>query len=357
MAARLIDRRDFVAGAGVAFAAALLPRNAAALAAADAVYGAAFMNPAGEYGLAILSEKGEIISRQPLPARAHGLACNNGQAVAFARRPGNFALAFDPAGIRKPIVFSTPANRHFYGHGVFSPDGALLYAAENDFDHGVGVVGIYDATDGFARLGELPSHGIGPHEVIFAADGRTLCVANGGIQTHPDYGRLKLNLASMEPSIAFVDASTGALEEKHVLPAELSRVSTRHVVVDASRRIWIGGQYEGEASDTPPLIACVALGENLVFLDLPQEQARTLENYIGAVAANAEGDRIAFTAPKGNTLMIVDALKGRIERVVSLDRVCGLARAGDGFVTSSQDGDFGPSHHDLAWDNHIVRLG
>ena len=68
MAARLIDRRDFVAGAGVAFAAALLPRNAAALAAADAVYGAAFMNPAGEYGLAILSEKGEIISRQPLPA-------------------------------------------------------------------------------------------------------------------------------------------------------------------------------------------------------------------------------------------------------------------------------------------------
>ena len=32
-----------------------------------------------------------------------------------------------------------------------------------------------------------------------------LFIANGGIETHPDLGRMKLNLHQMEPSIAFVD--------------------------------------------------------------------------------------------------------------------------------------------------------
>ena len=34
--------------------------------------------------------------------------------------------------------------RHFFGHGVFSPDGKLLYATENDFEAARGVIGVYD---------------------------------------------------------------------------------------------------------------------------------------------------------------------------------------------------------------------
>ena len=119
--------------------------------------------------------------------------------MVFARRPGSFALAFDIHDRRAPVLFTTPANRHFYGHGVFSRDGRLLYATEHDNETRDGLIGVYNATGGYKRIGEMPTYGIGPHEVILLSDGKTLAVANGGIETHIETGREKLNLSSMQP--------------------------------------------------------------------------------------------------------------------------------------------------------------
>ncbi|MGO8070867.1 DUF1513 domain-containing protein, partial [Rhizobium leguminosarum] len=69
-------------------------------------------------------------------------------------------------------------------------------------------------------------------------DGRLRSVANGGIETHPDCGRTKLNLGEMQPSLALSDAATGALVEKHVLPVEGAELSTRHIDLDGPGRIW-----------------------------------------------------------------------------------------------------------------------
>ena len=44
-----------------------------------------------------------------------------------------------------------------------------------------------------------------PHEAILLADGKTLAVANGGIETHIETGREKLNLDFMQPSLALVE--------------------------------------------------------------------------------------------------------------------------------------------------------
>jgi len=357
MRAGLIDRREFMAAAGVGFAAALLPGRAAALARADAVYGSAFMDRQGEYGLAILSDAGDIVSRLAMPGRCHGLASGNGLNVVFARRPGNFAIAFDAAAARPPVAFATVAGRHFYGHGAFSGDGRLLYAAENDFDSGVGIIGIYDATDGFRRLGEYPSHGIGPHEILMMGDGRTLIVANGGIQTHPDFGKVKLNLGAMEPSIALIDAATGSLKEKHLLPPSLSRLSLRHVALDAKGRAWIGSQYEGEQAERPPLVAIASPGEALSFPAIGEAANAALANYVGAVAASRDGTRLAFSSPVGGALVIVDAASGKAVETQRWPAVCGIAGSvADGFVASGETGQFGASRHDLAWDNHIAVL-
>ena len=75
----------------------------------------------------------------------------------FARRPGSFALAFDVQGRREPVLFTTPPNRHFYGHGVFSRDGRLLYATEHDNETRDGLLGVYGATQGYKRIGEMPT--------------------------------------------------------------------------------------------------------------------------------------------------------------------------------------------------------
>src|SRR5690606_30895384 len=110
----------------------------------------------------------------------------------FARRPGTFALVIDVVHGRILYRIASAESRHFYGHGAFSSDGRLLYATENDFAGERGVIGIYDAADGYRRAGEIPSYGIGPHELRLLADGTTLAVANGGILTRPDLPRVKL---------------------------------------------------------------------------------------------------------------------------------------------------------------------
>ncbi len=168
------------------------------------------MSRDGRYGVGVLTEQGRLVHALDLPERGHDITFDpvSRRSVVFARQPGTFAVVFDHTGEAEPVTIATVEGRHFYGHGVFSPDGALLYATENDFDNAAGVIGVYDATDGFRRIGEFATHGVGPHELLLCPDGKTLAIANGGIETHPDFGRAKLNIATMQPSLVFVDGAT-----------------------------------------------------------------------------------------------------------------------------------------------------
>lgn len=354
-----IDRRAFLKASGASFLATLAPSAAFALERADAVYATSCRLGDGRFAIATLTEEGTIVDRVPLPARAHGLAVSEatGIAVFFARRPGTFAMAFDPSGRRKPVCFSCPADRHFYGHGTFSPDGRLLYATENDYDGARGIVGVYDATDGFARIGEFPSFGIGPHDMAFLGGGSTLVVANGGIETHPDFGRAKLNLAAMEPSLAFIDSAGGTLIEKHTLPARLARLSTRHVAEDARGSVWFGCQYEGAETDAPPVLGRVAPGEEIRLLDTAATGLGCLRNYVGAIAVNRGMNLVAATSPVGGAAVILDIATERVVRTIELPDACGIAPARDGMVVSSYTGIIaGRPHPGTAWDQHIAEL-
>jgi uncharacterized protein len=182
MRGSLIDRRDFLKAAGTAFLSSLTPKALADTLASDAVFATAYQKRDGAYGAAIVSEAGKILYAVELPERGHDISFDpaSGRSVVFARQPGTFAVVFDPAGRDPPRTIQSQPGRHFFGHGAFSPDGRLLFASENDFDNATGMVGIYDATDGFARIGEFPTDGVGPHELLLLDDGRTLAICNGG---------------------------------------------------------------------------------------------------------------------------------------------------------------------------------
>ncbi|WEX88425.1 DUF1513 domain-containing protein [Sinorhizobium garamanticum] len=355
----LIDRRSFVKMAGAAWVATLTPRGAFALERADAVFASAFMTPDGSYGVATLTEEGQIIDRTLLPARAHGMAFSpeSRRTVAFARRPGTYAMILSTDGVAEPVVITAAEGRHFFGHGCFSADGRLLYATENDFAANRGMIGIYDGTRGFARIGEFPTYGIGPHDMTLAADRRTLAIANGGIETHPDFGRTKLNLDHMEPSLTLVDTVTGALIEKRVLPKELSRLSTRHVDIGADGRVWFACQYEGPRNDLPPLVGHLSRGEDLVFLTLPERTTEALANYVGAIAVNRREGLVGLTSPKGNVAVTLDARTGAVLNEEFVAEAAGVAAATHGFAVSSYNGRFNGPTSAVAWDQHIVRLG
>lgn len=358
MRSALLDRRSFIRMAGAAWAATLAPGTLQALERSDAVFASGFMARDGSFGVATLAENGTILERVALPARGHGLAHSaaSGHAVAFARRPGTFALIFDTRRKSEPVVIHAGEDRHFFGHGSFSPDGRLLYASENDFEANRGVIGIYEAGDRYRRIGEFETYGIGTHDMTVSDDGRMLVVANGGIETHPDFGRTKLNLDRMEPSLVLVDAVSGALIERHALPPALRQLSTRHVDIDAKGRVWFACQYEGPRNDLPPLAGHFSRGEDICFLKLPDETTVRLANYVGAIAFNRAQGLVGLTSPKGGVAVTIEAATGRVLREEAVTDAAGIAPSPRGFAVSSYDGRFDGTSGDLAFDQHIVRL-
>lgn len=364
MKSSLVDRRDFLRAAGASFAMAMAPRAWADTLAADAVFATAFVKREGGFGAAVLSEAGKILHTLDLPDRGHDVTFDpmSKRSVVFARQPGTFAVVFDHAGREPPLTIASIAGRHFFGHGVFSPDGALLYATENDFDNAAGVVGVYDTRAKFKRIGEFPTYGMGPHELLLLGDGRMLAIANGGIETHPDFGRAELNIATMKPSYVLVDRISGDLIEKHELPPALHQLSIRHMDRDQAGIVWFGCQYRGPATDRPALVGCAARGKELALLEMPQDVLSGFLNYIGSVAANPAAGTVAVTSPEGNSLAVIDAASGRVVETRSMVEVCGLAPDGAGFMATTGAGEIvggvgaTRSEPDYVWDNHMLRI-
>lgn len=354
----LLDRRRFLQAAGVTFASLLSERQAFAFTSTDALYASCFQKPDGSHGFALLNEAGDILTEHRLTGRGHGFTTSpdTGWSVAFARSPGNFAYAFRTDGKSEPVAFSAPENRHFYGHGTFSPSGTLLYATESDFESGRGVIGIYEPSNGFARIGEFFSHGIGPHEMILSPDGQGMWIANGGILTHPDSGKTKLNLDTMRSNIALLDLMDGAVLQMHETPANLQRLSLRHMAVAKDGTVWIGSQHEGSATDSAPLVARIGHGKPLAFIDMPEEARLALKNYVGSVAASGDRTKIAFTSPVGNSLVLLDANSANVVNREDHTLICGIAGAGSGFVYSTEAGAIGAKNYERLWDNHIHAL-
>nr|QIQ10661.1 hypothetical protein GAGBIFFJ_00020 [uncultured bacterium] len=358
-------RRAFLAAAGTGFAAGLMPRRAEALAVADQVFASSVQCADGSYGAVLLNERGGLIASVALPDRGHDITLSpTGQAVVFARQPGTFALVFDPRGSAAPLTVPSVAGRHFFGHGAFSPDGRLLYATENDFDNARGVIGLYDVGAGYRRIGEFDTFGIGPHELLLSADGTTLVVANGGIETHPDYGRTELNLDSMDPSLSFISAVDGALIGQLRLSAALHQLSIRHLAFDAKGRVWFGCQFRGPSAESPQLVGYATRDGDIRLIELPAEPLRALRNYVGSVAATVAGDLIAVSSPEGNMLLAIDPDTARPVATLDLANGCGLAGVEAGFLASSGEGDLigfagteaAPQHFDFRFDNHLRRL-
>ena len=160
-----------------------------------------------------------------------------------------------------------------------------------------GVVGVYDAVNDYRRIGELKSHGIGPHDIRLLSDGETLVVANGGIATRPDLPRVKLNLPTMAPSLCLVDRRAGTLLQERRLAPALHQLSIRHLAVGPEDTVAVAMQYEGPAGDLIPLVAVWRADEGLRLLRGPAADLRAMKHYCGSVCFDPSGRTIAASAP------------------------------------------------------------
>ena len=360
----MTTRRRFLAALAATGATAGAMPGLGWAAAGNPAYLAAAQDPTGSFALLGLDREGAETFRLALPARGHAGAGHptRAEAVAFARRPGHYALVLDCATGTLRHRLSPPDGRQFNGHGAFSRDGTRLFTSEQDSATSAGIIGIWDVAAGYRRMAEVASGGIGPHDLRLMPDGETLVIANGGIATDPT-DRTKLNLATMRPNLSYLTLS-GDLTEQVELDADLRQNSIRHLAIRADGLVAFAMQWEGEADAAPPLLGLHRRGAAPLLAAAPLADELAMQGYAGSVAFCGTGAEVAITSPRGGRLHRFDAT-GTFLGATSRADVCGLAPHGTGYlasdglgglITLGPDGSRALGSHALAFDNHIVAL-
>ncbi|MCK0141882.1 DUF1513 domain-containing protein [Aliiroseovarius sp. F20344] len=357
-----MKRRDFFGRMAAGIGTAALPVPVWADAGAPDFVSAG-NKPDNSTWLVGLSDTGHVRFEIPIPGRGHAAALHpeRPEAVAFARRPGRFAVIIDCAKGREVARLDSPEGRHFYGHGAYSADGTLLFTTENDYDAPAGVLGIWDTKNGYARLGEISSGGIGPHEVLTLPDGG-LVVANGGIQTHPDMGRAKLNLPDMRTNLTYLETN-GVITETVALTGKMHQNSIRHIAVDRGGHVVAALQWQGAPTMKVALVLTHTRGADPHLLSHPDEEL--LKNYAGSIATCADSGEIAVTGPKGGHVLFFNG-DGTPNRSAPHSTAAGVARSKSGGLMITCDVGLVHRHHgtdrlipvagEWAWDNHLVAV-
>lgn len=365
-----MQRRDFLK-----FSASLL---------ATGLSHQALANPADSFRVYSASDSGQRLNRlsiwesasntaqhYPIPFRAHDILpfADQQRVLAFGRRPEMQCVLVDTTGNADGRLIDAAEGRHFYGHGCFSADNSTLFTTENEYDEARGVIGIRDAAS-LEIIGEYDTYGVGPHDIHLMPDGKTLVVANGGIETHPDYGRRKLNIETMQPSLVYIDVASGKKLDEFRLSDH--KLSIRHLVVSKRGDVGIATQYQGDTYREQPhtLVAWQPYGKALQEIAIPAPLTQSIRGYMADIAFDEQNQVLAVTAPRGNRLTLWDIEASKLVQEVELSEPSGVQYlAGkQQFIVSGAKGDLTAvqlrhgrvttqtlfTDADTAWDNHLV---
>lgn len=302
-----------------------------------------------------------------LPKRAHEVQMlhpalgHPGQALAVARRPGEYLLRFDTLTARAVLWHDIEDDRVFCGHASYALDGSALYTTETSTDTGAGFIAVRDPVS-LEKIREFSSGGLDPHMVLVEPDGMLL-VANGGLLNLPETGRTKLNVQQMDSSIARLDATTGTLRQAWRTSDPF--LSLRHLARAPNGSVAIAMQAEhadAAARRNAPLLALLD-AQGLRTIALPENLA--LGGYGGDVAYvpgrnGPADDRFVVSATRAGQLAWWSA-QGGDPRQLPLPEAGALAAFGpDWLASGAQGGVRGEvASHSLDrqlasvhWDNH-----
>lgn len=352
-------------------AAALLVRGAARASDGGRYLSAAATLTNNRYAVVAVDEDGQIDFDLDLADRGHGLAVRPGssEAICFARRPGRFALVIDTlAGAVVTEIPAAPA-RHFSGHGLFVQGGDLLLATENDERKHQGLIGVYDTRANYARLGEFTTLGIGPHDLALLPDGKTLVVANGGIdKRHDDTSGIEP--ADIHSDLVYLDWQSGKLLERVTLKPQFARLSIRHLALTEAGDVAAALQDSADVPDLDfPLAFLHRAGRAPRWLAAPDGGWASLRGYCGAAAVDRGAGLIALSSPRGNCVGLWDE-SGAALAALPIHDGCGLSATGlaGEILISSGSGELFSASRDarepalrgangeFRFDNHMMRL-
>ncbi len=308
--------------------------------------------------------------------RGHAIARHprhSNRALLFGRRPGWWFAEVDYAAGEMTHKIAPPQGVHFTGHGCFSRDGRLLYTSENHYTQsGQALIGVWDSSS-YQRVGTLPiEEGVGLHDLRTHPNGKWLVAAVGGLLTHPDQGRKKLNLQTMSSFLLYLDRQTGAVVQR-VAVAE-PKSSIRHIDVAPDGLVSVAIQLQRGAAgheETVPLMGIHRAGMEEIQLFTASEEAHDLmQDYVGSTVISPLSRVVGFTSPRGNHACFWNIDTGAWLQSHSMTDVCGLGLTDNEryFILTNSVGEvrylnsrtlqeeqsLRRKYPSIRWDNHLI---
>ena len=302
-----------------------------------------------------------------LPQRAHEVLVLHPalgrptQALAVARRPGEYLLRFDMHAARALQWHDIEDERVLCGHAAYALDGSALYTTETSTDTGAGFIAVRDPFS-LEKRHEFSSGGLDPHAILVEPDGRLL-VANGGLLNLPETGRVKLNRAQMDSCLVRLDPAQGRLLQAWRVNDPF--LSLRHLARTPEGTVAVALQAEHAdplARRSAPLLALLdASGLHSV----PLPDALALEGYAGDIAyvpghGAQDRGRFVLSATRAGQLAWWSTQGGDASQqslpeagALAVHGSDWLASGGRGAVRGHWDGHAQQQQLDrIRWDNH-----
>jgi len=293
--------------------------------------------------LGLLPTQAQSSTRLPsleTPTRAHGLLVErSGSVIALARRPGDWLLRWHP-GTGLTQWHWMEGDSRFNGHACVGtgPHGKpTLWTTETDLASADGWLGVRDP----ARLGQhaaWATHGRDPHAVLTLPQpvGKlprgTLMVANGGIATLPETGRMKNAVEQMDASLVALSHVDGRLLGQWRLADPY--LSVRHLAWNPlSHTLGVALQAEHPhlaTREAAPVFACWT-GEALV----PATNQPALKGYGGDICALPNGGFVV-SCPRADTLALFNRTAG-FDAELLHPNGCALAALGQRWWAGGRD--------------------
>lgn len=230
--------------------------------------------------------------------------------VMIAQRPGTKACEVSLKERKILNIFPSIAQGSFYGHGVYTKDGKYFLCTENKdkSENGQGTITIRDGQT-FKIIGNIPSFGIGPHDMALVNDGSILVIANGGLEPMPPDHPLNKTYKTatnnknftMDSSLVFIELQSNKLMEKFPIP--YSDVSLRHLSVNAEGDLIGALKYYGNYKKTEqrdvPIFATYSSGKKLEFIFEPLQLKNKTKDLSFGLAINKRTSTMGVTHPEG----------------------------------------------------------
>jgi hypothetical protein len=270
---------------------------------------------------------------------------------------------------RGEIVNKVSVNegQRFYGHGVLIENDSILLTTENDYQRGKGLIVLRDRKTQQV-IEQYDSGGVGPHQlaVMPNTNEQQIVIANGGIQTHPEQARKKLNLDVMQPNLAYMSLGAGKIDDSFSL--DNKQLSIRHLAVSNQGKVVAGLQYQGASTDEVPLAISHQGEEQLSLLKADTNTWRSMKQYTASVCINSRNNTVAITCPKADLITYWQLDSDKFIASHKLKDSAGVALIENDFVVSTgrgrlvqQNNAMNPyqvsaDFHALRWDNHMTSI-